>query len=269
MAARSGLECAGAHSRPYRSHSLQSEISGLQRNTSESSQISQAFDFDDFDKDDDDDDDETSSSCSEQLEARPAATNSKRQKTSKNTAGSDKACGKNQVRSRGWICDRLWYFNETLPVEGEDVDAQIRSFFTALSSYVPITKPACSFKVHYIAAALGTDNALESGLAQGAVQSVRMRVYVQVASAIRESQMKLWKLPFLPPPQWLPLPGGIDGNPTYSDDRMGNNQGFIFQSIYGDQRIGNNGKKAKKLEERIAIFNAHSKNVGAKNRKYE
>ena len=36
---------------------------------------------------------------------------------------------------------------------------------------------------------------------------------------------------------------------------MGNNQGFIFQSIYGDQRIGNNGKKAKKLEERIARSN--------------
>ena len=64
--------------------------------------------------------------------------------------------------------------------------------------------------------------------------------------------MKSWKFPFLPAPQWLPLAGGIDGNPTYSDDRMGNNQGFIFQSIYGDQRIGNNGKKAKKLEERIA-----------------
>ena len=108
---------------------------------------------------------------------------------------------------------------------------------------------------YYIAAALEIDEALESELAQGAVRSVRMRVYVQVASAIRESQMKLWKLPFLPPPQWLPLPGGIDGNPTYSDDRMGNNQGFIFQSIYGDQRIGNNGKKAKKLEERIAISN--------------
>ena len=34
-----------------------------------------------------------------------------------------------------------------------------------------------------------------------------------------------------------------------------NNQDFILQSIYGDQRIGNKGKKAKKLEERIAISN--------------
>ena len=113
------------------------------------SQMSQDFDFDDFDEDDDDDD-ETSSTCSEQLGARPSATNSKRQKTS-NAAGSDKACGKKRVRARGWICDRLWNFNGTLPVEGQDVDAQIRSFFTALRSYFPITKPACSFQVHYIA----------------------------------------------------------------------------------------------------------------------
>ena len=228
MAAHSGLECSGAPLRPYRSHSTQSEGSALQRNNSESSQMSQEFDFDDFDEDDDDDE---TSTGSEQLGARPAATNSKRQKTSKSTAGSDKACGKNRVRSQCWICDQLWYFNGTLPVEGQDVDARIGSLFTAFSSYFPIAKPACSFKVNYIAAALEIDEDLESQLAQGAVRSVRMRVYVQVARNIYISQMKSWKLPFLIPPQWLPLAGGIDGNSTYSDDRMGNNQGFILKSI--------------------------------------
>ena len=183
MAAQSGLECAGEPFRPCRSHSTQSEGSNLQRNNSESSQKSQEFDFDDFDEDDDDDD-ETSSTCSEQPGARPAATNSKRQKTSKNTAGSDKACENNRVRSNCWICDQLWYFNGTLPVEGQDVDAQIRSLFTALSNYFPITNAACSFQVNYIAAALEIDDALESELAQGAVRSVRMRVYVQVARNI-------------------------------------------------------------------------------------
>ena len=79
MAAQSSLECAESAIQPYRDHSKQLEGSKLQRNNSESSQMSQDFDFDDFDKDDDDD--ETSSPCLEQPGARPAATNSKRQKT--------------------------------------------------------------------------------------------------------------------------------------------------------------------------------------------